>query len=165
MEKQALKTSKQRHCKVFCVAGGPNQRSCTNNGDTPGISMHRFPTDPLIRQQWVKFVRRHRVDFMPAEYSSRIYLCSAHFEPDCFSKRFAATLETFENEGTKRFLSRGSIPTIDVQREGTNEISAKEKRLVSVVSTVIYFFEYDIDFSCDSLRGLNSISIWIKSIL
>ena len=23
--------------KVFCVAGGPNKKSCTNSGDTPGI--------------------------------------------------------------------------------------------------------------------------------
>ena len=133
MEKQSESIGKKRKCKIFCVAGGPNQKSCTNNGDTPGISMHQFPTDSSVRQQWVKFVRRHRLDFNPAEYSNRIYLCSAHFEPSCFSKRFASTLEDFDTTGTKRFLLRGSIPTIDVASEDRNEISAKEKRLVSVL--------------------------------
>jgi hypothetical protein len=134
MEDQTLNKGKQRHCKTFCVPGGPNKRTCTNSGDTPGISMHCFPTDPAVRQQWVTFVRRHRVDFNPVEYSSRIYLCSAHFELNCFSKRFATTLEKFNNTGTKHFLSRGSIPTIDVQpvSNNTNEIAVKERRVVSI---------------------------------
>ena len=34
---------------MFCVAGGPNKKSCTNSGDTPVISMHCFPTDPSLR--------------------------------------------------------------------------------------------------------------------
>ena len=58
MEKQASSEGKQMRCKTFCVAGVQNQMSCTNNGDTSGISMHRFPIDPGVRQQWVKFVRR-----------------------------------------------------------------------------------------------------------
>ena len=144
MENQAASEGKQRRCKTFCVAGGPNQKSCTNNGDTPGISMHRFPTDPAVRQQWVKFVKRHRADFNPAEYSNRIYLCSAHFEPHCFSKRFANTLETFDNDRTKRFLSRGSVPTIDVQGaqtfcSSTYKISAKERRLVSINRLLVMY--------------------------
>ena len=71
------KEGKQRQCKVFCVAGGPNNKLCANNGDTPGVNMHRFPTEPSIRQQWVRFVKMHRVDFNPSNYSSRIYLCFA----------------------------------------------------------------------------------------
>lgn len=135
MEIPNANKAKTRRCKVFCVAGGPNQKSCTNNGDTPGISMHCFPTDPSVRKQWVRFVRRHRSDFDPSKYSSRIWLCSVHFEPSCFSKRFVSTLKDFDDSNSRRFLTRGSVPTVDtVNLENIyvrNEISAKEKRLVS----------------------------------
>ena len=123
---------KKRKSKVFCVAGGPNKKSCTNSGDTPGISMHCFPTDPSVRKQWVRFVRRHRCDFDPTKYSSRIWLCSAHFDESCFSKRFASNLEGFDNSNTKRFLIRGSVPTVDAVKSGEDSISGKEKRLVSI---------------------------------
>ena len=129
---------KKRRSKTFCVAGGPNKKSCTNNGDTPGVSMHRFPTEPAVRRQWIHFVRRHRTDFDPAKYSSRISLCSAHFDPSCFSKRFSSNLEGFNNANTKKFLTRESIPTIDTipnavdVNAAENSISDREKRLVSI---------------------------------
>ena len=129
-------SGKQRRCKTFCVAGGPNNKSCTDNGDTPGIRMHAFPKDTAVRQQWVRFVRIHRKDFDPAKYSDRIYLCSSHFEESCYSKRYSSSLENFDNSGTKCFLSRGSVPTIYTQNavdgNHSSNISAKEKRLVSV---------------------------------
>ena len=31
-----------------CVAGGPNKTSCTNTGDTPGITMHCFLKDTIV---------------------------------------------------------------------------------------------------------------------
>ena len=39
--------------------------------------------DPVLRAQWVKFVRRHRNDFKDptSKYTS---LCSAHFEESCY---------------------------------------------------------------------------------
>ncbi len=127
---------KRRCCKTFCVAGGPNNKSCTNSGDTPGVTMHRFPNDQAVRQQWVQFVRRHQVDFDLAKYSSRIHLCSAHFKENCYSKRFATTLEGFDNGGTNRFLIKGSIPTIDVNiavdKSKNENISAREKRTVCI---------------------------------
>ena len=100
--------------------------------------MHRFPTEPAVRKQWIRFVRRHRTDFDPAKYSSRISLCSAHFDPSCFSKRFSSNLEGFDNANTKKFLTRGSIPTIDTipnvvdVNAAENSISDREKRLVSI---------------------------------
>lgn len=47
----------------YCVAGLPNNESCKNNTYTPRISMHTFPLDPGLRAQWVKYVKKHRVDF------------------------------------------------------------------------------------------------------
>ena len=72
---------------IYCVAGTPNNQSCTNSSNTPGIRMHQFPSDPVVRDKWVKFVRKHRRDFEPQlKYSS---LCSAHFEESCYSRRLS----------------------------------------------------------------------------
>ena len=46
-----------------CVAGAPNKTSCGNNPHTEGITMHQFPTDPVVRAQCVRFVQKHRGDF------------------------------------------------------------------------------------------------------
>lgn len=56
-------SSKIKRDGRYCVVGAPNNISCKNNSYTDGISMHQFPTDPLVRNKWVKFVRRHRADF------------------------------------------------------------------------------------------------------
>ena len=58
--------NKKRHCNTNCVAGSPSKTSCTNTGDTPGITMHCFPKDTVVRQKWVRFVCLHLSDFEPA---------------------------------------------------------------------------------------------------
>ena len=74
----------------FCVAGAPNQQSCKNNTFTPGITMHQFPADPVLREKWTKFVQRHRHVFRePSKYAS---LCSAHFDDSCYTRRLATQL-------------------------------------------------------------------------
>jgi len=90
------------------VAGAPNNRSCMNTTFTPGIRMHQFPADPIIRRKWVKFVQRHRVDFSEpvSKYAS---LCSAHFEEACYERRYSSLLG--EDNGMKSVLKKGSIPT------------------------------------------------------
>ena len=45
-----------------CVAGGPNNVSCTNGQYTKGVSIHNFPNankEPERHGAWVKFVRKH----------------------------------------------------------------------------------------------------------
>ena len=75
------------------MAGAPNGASCTNTQYMPGISTHLFPSEPNVRAQWVKFVRRHRVDFCEpvGKFAS---LCSAHdhFEQSCFTNSLASSL-------------------------------------------------------------------------
>ena len=78
----AVRTSKRGG--KYCVAGGPNNISCQNTSYTEGVSIHYFPTDPVFRQKWTRFVRIHRANFKPVKSS---VLCSAHFEPSCFTKR------------------------------------------------------------------------------
>ena len=63
----------------YCVAGAPNNQSCTNTSYTPGISMHQFPVDRAVREKWLKFVQRHRLDFNEP-ISKHAFLCSVHFE-------------------------------------------------------------------------------------
>ena len=50
----------EKNCKA-CVL---NSQSCTDSRYTPGVTMHLFPRIMLsVRVKWIKFVRRHRVDF------------------------------------------------------------------------------------------------------
>ena len=113
------------------MAGTPNGESCTNTQYTPGISTHLFPSEPTVRAQWVKFVRRHRVDFGEpvGKFAS---LCSAHFEQSCFSNSLASSLPGMEGIKMKRNLIPGSIPTRDtVSPEGPQVLSERQKRQVS----------------------------------
>ena len=92
-----------------CVAGAPNKTSCGNNSHTEGITMHQFPTDPVVRAQWVRFVQKHRVDFGEPvnQYAS---LCSAHFEESCFTRN-RSILEGMAASNVRRVLIKGSVPT------------------------------------------------------
>ena len=55
----------------YCVAGAPNDVSCTNSTFTNGIRMHQFPSNPVVRRQWVKFVH-HCLDDDEFSYESDI---------------------------------------------------------------------------------------------
>ena len=104
-----------------CVAGAPNNESCTNNQHTEGISLHRFPKDPVVRKQWVNFVRRHRKEWQPEKYP---VLCSAHFEDSCYTKnrQIAALL------GIKSILHKKSVHKIDAAGTPEPEITSDRAR-------------------------------------
>ena len=55
-----------------CAAGGPARISCTNRQDTPGISLHIFPSKENVAscKAWTKFVRRHRHNYQPTKVST-----------------------------------------------------------------------------------------------
>ena len=78
-----------QHGGKHCKAGGPNGQSCKNTSYTPGLTMHQFPKDPTVRAKWVKFVRKHRVDFRGEPLSAHAALCSVHFEERCFENNLA----------------------------------------------------------------------------
>lgn len=114
----------------YCVAGAPNQRSCRNTMFTPGVKMHQFPSDQVIRGKWVKFVQKHRHDFREplSKYAS---LCSAHFEESCYNKPLVQ-LEGMANTKLNRVLIKGSVPTRDTIVVATPEpLSERRKRKVS----------------------------------
>lgn len=122
-------SEKKRVNGKFCVAGIDSKRSCTNNSNTPGVSMHMFPKNPVIRQKWIKFVQKRRVDFKaPTAYSA---LCSAHFKDECFTR--PPSLEVLVvGEKLKRVLVPGAVPTNDCTAKNDKEgPSERENRQVS----------------------------------
>ena len=120
---------KKRKPGKFCAAGGPNQVSCTNTNATPGVSTHLFPSDEKVREQWLKFVHKHRPDFVPTKTS---VLCSIHFTLDCFTRRLDLTNSEYSSSG-HRHLIRGSVPTIDAAVNPPDEpsLTDRERRMVS----------------------------------
>lgn len=123
----------------YCVCGGPGEVSCKNTTHTPGIIMHKFPSEktrPDERRLWTKFVRKHRVNFSPTEYS---VVCSAHFEPSCYPQCFSLNIPE-DLRPKARYLKPDAIPTIDVvQLETDTElketpVSKRQKRMVNITS-------------------------------
>ena len=114
------------------MAGAPNNTSCMNTTFTPGIKMHQFPADPTIRRKWVKFVQRHRVDFSEpvSKYAS---LCSAHFEEECYERRFSSLLG--EGNDMKSVLKKGSVPTkVSVVPKESDVTTERQKRKVNILT-------------------------------
>ena len=123
-------SSKKKRGGRYCVAGGPKIRSCKNNSHTVGISMHQFPTDPVVRNKWVKFVQRHRADFVASSVTNYTSLCSAHFEESCYTRKIS--LDLGEQPKQNKVLIRGSIPTRDsLVPETTDILTERRKRQVS----------------------------------
>ena len=94
MECEAAKRIKDRKKRVSGFG-------CNNNSKTKGISMHKFPQNKDIREQWTRFVQRHRPEWKPTETS---VLCSAHFLPSCFEQQ--VDLHLGETENTSLYKSR-----------------------------------------------------------
>ena len=119
----------------YCVAGTPNNVSCKN---TPGIKMHQFPSDPKVRAEWVKFVQRHRVDF-GEPVNKHAALCSANFEPSCYSMAFGLSLEGMEKWKRNKILLKGSIPTRHtVLPVVPEELSDRKRRQVRTFQLYLY---------------------------
>ena len=120
----------------FCVCGGPGGVSCKNTTHTPGIIMHKFPSEKTKveeRRLWTKFVRRHRPNFSPTPYS---VVCSAHFEASCYPQCYSIDIP--ENLRPKaRYLKPEAVPTIDAVLLGlgtdikTTPVSKRGDRMVS----------------------------------
>ena len=70
-----------------------------------------IPVDRAVREKWLKFVQRHRVDFKEP-ISKHASLCSVHFERSCYENSLAFTLEGMANTKRNRVLIKGSTPTI-----------------------------------------------------
>ena len=60
----------------YSVVGGPNKVSCKNiNVYAQHTYMHYFPREEAVRQKWIRFVRKHRKDFVPSKSSTLWTVC------------------------------------------------------------------------------------------
>ena len=83
----------------YCVLTG-----CRSRERNP--TLHKFPTDPKIRELWTDFVRKVRPCWLgPTQHS---YICSEHFEIRYFSNysKLAKGLST------RLFLTADAVPTV-----------------------------------------------------
>lgn len=117
--------AKSKSSGKYCVAGGPGLISCTSLSQTPGVSMHLFPSNEVTRWKWTKFVQKRRPGFKPTKTS---VLCSIHFAPESFPRRI-----DFRDQSGVRRLEKGAFPTIDVAVQKVEDvpITERERRKVS----------------------------------
>jgi len=108
------------HC---CVPG------CTNfSTKTTNISYHKIPTDPHRQKAWISRLRRENLP--PSKYC---YVCSEHFEKECFELDL---VEQLTGEKRKKKLKADALPsifnfstsTVSVKRRATTENRIKRQR-------------------------------------
>ena len=134
------KTGKRQRGR-YCVTGASNQQSCQNGSFTPGIRMYKFPKDPVVRGNWVQFVRRHRHDFKDPT-SAYTSLCSAHFEESFYAKNLAV-LHSMEAQGRKMnwCFKRDAVPARDTivspAPEGLSDHRKRQVRFPPVFSRIV----------------------------
>ena len=87
-----------------CCVGG------CSNVTSRDISLHRFPRDDAVKQEWVAQIKRTRDKWQgPGPYS---LVCSVHFSEECFDPT-PKLKEAFGcNQQTKRRLLPTAVPTI-----------------------------------------------------
>lgn len=102
------------------------------------ISLHRIPFHnderseaKRRRKRWINFVRATRDKWIPTKNSA---VCSEHFTPDSFQKRFSVLIEP-ENKVFPRLIRDDigivAYPTIHKSKEST-EVTARDRRMVSM---------------------------------
>lgn len=97
---------------------------CSNSNET-GHIMHKFPKDPNLRRQWLKFVQLKRANFKePSAYS---VICNDHFSPDCYERNF---LEEMGFKKQKKLLP-GAVPTIQSTPAATTSSEARKRSMQS----------------------------------
>ena len=114
----------------YCVAGGPNNVSCTNSQHMERVSIHRFPNakkKPQRLAKWVKFIRKYRLELKPSDTS---VLCESHFEDSSFEHNRAITASL----GMNARLKHDAIPTLDnankIQQQVETPVSSRQRRKV-----------------------------------
>ena len=108
-----------------CVAAG-----CSN---TPSdrVSLHKFPTDPKLREKWVKQVRRTCVQWTATKSS---VLCSEHFTEDSFEVDSAIT--AMFGISKRRRLKPDAVPTIFLRQSSVGSASQDQQTRKRVADTV-----------------------------
>ena len=70
---------------------------CVNSsGKNPSLSFHQIPSNKRkeIRQEWLRRIKRGRNEkYLPED--STLYICSEHFEKDCFERDLQVSFINF----------------------------------------------------------------------
>lgn len=111
----------------YCAARGPNFTSCKNSQFTIHVTMLKFPSEPVRREKWTKFVRRHWPGWNPSKTS---HLCSMHFEDSCFEHRPWLSGDS-DTPKFKKFLLTTAIPPRDIVVPCKSPDSKRKRRKVS----------------------------------
>ena len=75
-----------------CAAIGCVNRS----GKNPSLSFHQIPSNKRkeIRQEWLRRIKRGQNEkYLPKD--STLYICSEHFEKDCFERDLQVSFINF----------------------------------------------------------------------
>ena len=108
-----------------CIAAG-----CSNTTSAT-VSLHKFPSNPAIRQLWVKAVQKTRAEWKgPSEHSR---LCSEHFEDSCSESNVGIASKM--GIQTLRRLKADAIPTIFVRPETPGNLRKRSCSAVASSST------------------------------
>ena len=78
-----------------------------SNTPSEGISLYKFPSDPRLREEWLKQVRWTHAHWNVTKYS---FICSEHFTDDSFEVD-SAIAASFGIDN-KRRLKPDAVPTI-----------------------------------------------------
>ena len=85
-----------------CVAGG-----CSST-HRDGLHLYKFPNDPELKKKWAYQVKRTRDKWEPTPYS---YLCSKHFEENCFQP-YCQLAESMGVGKVRKLLKADAVPSI-----------------------------------------------------
>ena len=118
--------------------------NCSNvNDPSNGISLHRIPfwnderpEAKKRKRQWISFVSRKRAKWIPSKSS---VICSAHFTPDDFVRKFAGFAEKelkYDARLKRDDIGISAIPSVYLKEEEI--MSNRERRQVRYAS--IFFF-------------------------
>ena len=108
-----------------CVAAG-----CSNT-HSGHVSLHKFTTDPSLRQKWEKQVRKTRAKWTATKHS---VLCSEHFTDDCFEVDSAIAAAFGITK--KRRLKPDAIPTNFLRQSSASQYQPlTRKRTADTVAT------------------------------
>ena len=70
---------------------------CVNSsGKNPSLSFHQIPSNKRkeIRQEWLRCIKRGQNEkYLPED--STLYICSEHFENDCFERDLQVSFINF----------------------------------------------------------------------
>ena len=104
---------------VFCAA-----TNCTNHSKSK-VSTFKFPTDPKIREEWLKNLKRE--SFQPTKYSR---LCENHFTKESFDESYAIKLSLGLKPGKPQLKKTQyqlflTSPTLDETRKEEGLVKMK----------------------------------------